>query len=119
MVLFNRTLPRVIQRVFSMTEVTYLPEAQCEVIPGGILPNAVTAIITDVGGRSQYVQVTDGMINRDDGQPYLPVGIVDIDRRSRRVLIELPVEADSGANRMWVSFDALRRQHANEAEAVA
>jgi hypothetical protein len=50
------------------------------------------------------------MINRWDGTDYLPVGIVEIDRKRRRVLIELPAEADSGANRMWVEFNDLRRE---------
>jgi hypothetical protein len=50
---------------------------------------------------------------------YLPVGFVEIDRRRRRVLIELPAEADSGANRMWVSFDDLKRETSKGAEVIA
>jgi hypothetical protein len=102
-----------------MPEVTYLPEARCEVIPGGILPGSVTARVRDLDGRSQFVQVTEGMINRDGDQTYLPIGIVDIDRRGRRVLIELPVEADSGANRMWIGFDTLLKEVVHGQEAVA
>lgn len=102
-----------------MAEITYLPEARCEVTPGGILPEGVTARVKDLDGRSQFMQVTRGMINHEGGQAYLPIGIVDIDRRGRRVLIELPVEADSGANRMWIGFDALRKEVALGAEAVA
>jgi hypothetical protein len=93
-----------------MAEVTYLPEVRCEVTPGGILPGGVTARIKDVDGRCQYVQVTRGMINHQVGEDYLPIGIVDIDRQARKVLIELPVEADSGVNRMWVGFDSLRKE---------
>jgi hypothetical protein len=102
-----------------MAELTYFPEVQCEVTIGGLLPRGVTARITDVEGRRQFVQVTSGMINRRGDQDYLPVGIVEIDRKKRRVLIELPVEADSGAHRMWVRFDDLRKEAADEAEAVA
>jgi hypothetical protein len=102
-----------------MTEFTYLPEVQCEVTVGGLLPGGVTARITDADGRRQFVQVTAGMINRWGGADYLPVGIVEIDRKTRRVLIELPAEADSGANRMWVKFDDLRKEAVREAEAVA
>jgi hypothetical protein len=102
-----------------MAETIYLPEVRCDVIPGGILPQGVTARIKGLDGRSQFVQVTQGMINHEGGQDYLPIGIVDIDRRNRRVLIELPVEADSGANRMWIGFDALRKEVARGTEAVA
>src|SRR4051812_9398641 len=109
----------VIGRMALMTEVTYLPEVRCEVIPGGILPEGVTARVEAEDGRSQYVQVTRGMINHDEGQDYLPIGIVQIDRSRRRVLIELPTEADSGANRMWIKFDALRKAVARGTEAVA
>ena len=102
-----------------MAEVTYLPEVRCDVTPGGIIPEGVTARLKDLDGRSQFVQVTRGMINHEEGQDYLPIGIVDIDRRGRRVLIELPVEADSGANRMWIGFEALRKEMAQGTEALA
>jgi hypothetical protein len=102
-----------------MTELTYLPEVRCEVTVGGILPSGVTARILDPEGRRQFVQVTRGMINRWGETDYLPVGIVEIDRRRRRVLIELPTEADSGANRMWVRFDDLRTEAVRGTEAVA
>ena len=39
-----------------------------------------------------------------------PSGIINVDRRNRRVLIELPTEADSGANRMWIPFDSFRSE---------
>lgn len=102
-----------------MTEVTYYPEVRCEVSEGGLLPNGVSARIIDTSGLSQFVQVTKGMINRHGEVDYLPIGLVDIDRRNRRVLIELPTEADSGANRMWVSFDDLWKEVGRGAEAIA
>jgi hypothetical protein len=102
-----------------MAELTYFPEVQCEVTVGGLLPRGVTARVADVEGRHQFVQVTSGMINRWSDRDYLPVGIVEIDRKKRRVLIELPAEADSGAHRLWVRFDDLRKQATEEAEAVA
>jgi hypothetical protein len=102
-----------------MSEFIYLPEVQCEVTVGGLLPDGVTARVSDADGRRQFVQVTSRMINRWGGADYLPVGIVEIDRKRRRVLIELPAEADSGANRMWVKFDDLRRETVRGTEAVA
>jgi hypothetical protein len=93
-----------------MPETIYYPEVRVMVTPGGLLPNGVTARIADVNNRPQFVQVTRGMINTRGEIAYLPVGIVEIDRRLRRALIELPTEADSGANRMWVSFDDLHHE---------
>jgi hypothetical protein len=40
--------------------------------------------------------------------PYLPVGVINVDYRNNRVLSELPIEADSGTNRMWMPIDAFR-----------
>jgi hypothetical protein len=102
-----------------MAESTYFPEVRCEVLVGGIFPNGVTARISDTEGCSQFVQLTRGMINRRGNVDYLPVGFVEIDRGNRRVLIELPAEADSGANRMWVEFDDLRMEDEPGAGAVA
>src|SRR5215469_11221748 len=103
-----------------MIETTsYLPEVRCEASAGGILPNGVTARILGADGRRQAVQVTPGLINHHDGVDYLPVGIVEINRKLHRVLIELPTEADSGVNRMWVRYDDLRREAVQETEMVS
>ena len=92
-----------------MPEITFFPEVLCQEEPG-IREGDVTASVRDVNGRLQFVQVTAGLISRDGGKSYLPVGFVDIQRRTRTVLIELPTEADSGANRLWVKFDDLRQE---------
>jgi hypothetical protein len=49
------------------------------------------------------------MIARAGGKNYLSVGIVQVDHQGRRVLVELPREADSGVNRLWAPFSAFRR----------
>ena len=41
------------------------------------------------------------------GGTRLPVGIVHVDPKTKLVLIELPHEAETGANRLWVSQDQL------------
>ena len=69
--------------------------------------------------RLTQISAPSGRINRWGDRDYLPVGIVEIDRRKRRVLIELPAEADSDMNRLWVRFDDLRKEAMDEAEAVA
>jgi hypothetical protein len=48
------------------------------------------------------------MVNWVSETPYLPVGVINVDYRNKRVLIELTIEADSGANRMWMPIDSFR-----------
>lgn len=102
-----------------MAEYVYYSEVRCVVEEGGLYPDGVTARLVDADGRSEFVQLTRGMINTEDGTDYLPIGIVTVDRSRRRVLIELPAEADSGANRLWVDFGSLRHEEARDAEPVA
>jgi hypothetical protein len=92
-----------------MSEITYLPEVRCEVSEG-LTERDITVSVQDIDGADQYIHVLPSMVNRENGTTYLPVGIVNVDRRSRRVLIELPTEADSGANRMWIAFDSFRSE---------
>jgi hypothetical protein len=90
-----------------MSEVTYLPEVLCDVSEG-LTGRDITVSITDIEGRDQYIHVLPTMVNRENRTTYLPVGIINLDYPRRRVLVELPIEADSGVNRMWMSFDAFR-----------
>jgi hypothetical protein len=92
-----------------MREITYLPEVRCEVSEG-LTERDITVSVKDVEGREQYIHVLPSMVNREGDTTYLPVGIINVDRRKRQVLIELPTEADSGANRMWISFDSFRTE---------
>ncbi len=92
-----------------MPEIVYLPEVRCTVSEG-LRGDDITVEVRDETGRRQFLHVTTGLVNHEGGVDYLPVGFVDIDRRGGRVLIELPAEADSGANRIWVGFDALRQE---------
>lgn len=90
--------------------VTFHPEVACEVSDGGLIPGGVTATITDINGRKQFIQVTKGLIICSGGQTYLPVGIVEIDRQDGKVLVEFPAIADSGAWRTWIGFASLRHE---------
>lgn len=99
---------------------TYFPEVRCKETAGGLLPDGVTAEVVGTDGNPQFLQLTKSMINYFNDMTYIPVGIVHIDRGNRTVLIELPTEADSGANRMWVRFEDLRSERSpTSTEAVA
>jgi hypothetical protein len=88
-----------------MRETTYLPQVRCE-ISEGLTDTDQTVCIQDIDGRKQYIHVLPSLVNWNADQPYLPVGIVQVDRHQGRVLIELPIEADSGTNRMWMPYGA-------------
>jgi hypothetical protein len=89
-----------------MDEVTYYPEACCEV-QEVVPPLDRIAELRDVEGRLHQVNVPRSMIRQHGVESYLPIGIVKIDRRKRLVLIEFPVESGQGTNRAWVRFDEL------------
>jgi hypothetical protein len=90
-----------------MSETAYLPEVQCE-ISEGLTESDITVCVRDVEGRDQFIHVLPSMVNWVGETAYLPVGVVDLDRRNHRVLIELPIEADSGVNRMWMPIASFR-----------
>lgn len=93
-----------------MTETTYYEAVCCEVSTG-LRVDHVTARVVDAEGRSQYLDVTRGLIVEQGGVSYLPVGFVQIDHRRRWALVEFPCEAYSGAHRAWVPFESLRQEH--------
>ncbi|MGD0045088.1 MAG: hypothetical protein ABSE84_32590, partial [Isosphaeraceae bacterium] len=98
---------RTIRKEPKMPETTYLPQVRCE-ISEGLTGSDKTICVRDVDGRRQYIHVLPSLVNWVSDTPYLPVGVINVDYRNNRVLIELPIEADSGTNRMWMPIDAFR-----------
>jgi hypothetical protein len=93
-----------------MAEVTYLSEVECEVmVSDGILDTQVVKV-PDVEGHDHVLRVAKGELVEKDEKKYLPVGLVRVDYKLRRALVELPQEADSGTTRVWVPFTRFRRQ---------
>jgi hypothetical protein len=68
----------------------------------------VVAGVKNEKGEKQFLSVSKGMIGQYRGKKYLAVGIVQVDHDRKRVLVELPREADSGVNRLWVPFSSFR-----------
>jgi hypothetical protein len=85
-----------------------MAEVSCEVSEG-LRPSEATVAVRDVYGRQQFLRVERDFLAADNGRWLLPVGVVFDDRSSPSVLVELPHEADSGANRLWVPRENLRR----------
>lgn len=65
------------------------------------------AVFHDYAGRVHYQRVERDFLSDFEGVSYLPVGVVHIDDRKQMALIELSHEAETGANRLWVTRDQL------------
>lgn len=90
--------------------VTYLPEVLCEVVAPGIRPDEENVAVMDMTGNRHFLRVGKGFVNSTEKGDYLPIGVVRVDRENEKVLIELPHEADSGANRLWIPFQRVRQE---------
>ena len=77
-----------------------MAELICEVSPG-LRPSERSVAVRDIRGRRQFLRVEYDFLTRKGDKYYLPVGEVYYTAKDE-VLIELPHEADSGANRLWV-----------------
>lgn len=78
-------------------------------VEDGLRPSEATVGVTGFDNRVEYLRVERSFIREIAGHPYLPVGLIQYDEQDPGVaLIELPHEADSGANRMWVRTSNLR-----------
>lgn len=84
-----------------------MAEVLCDV-SAGLRREEATVTVADVHDFRQCLRVEKDFLTQEQGQWFLPVGVVYDDRQNPWVLIELPHEADSGANRLWVWRKHLR-----------
>jgi hypothetical protein len=92
-----------------IAEKLFYPEIECEATPSSLYGTEVVGVLDETENR-HFLRVAQGMVHKSDGKAYLPIGIVEVDRRKQRVLIQLPYEADSGANRLWVPLNRFRTE---------
>src|SRR5438034_113806 len=95
--------PRAERRT-AMREV--LPEVLCEVRPGADKITDSVAV-RDVTSVRTFLSIQRDFLIQRQGRMYLPIGVVYQDREKGVALIEFPVEADSGAHRIWVPLSSL------------
>ncbi len=91
------------------TERLYYPEVECDATPSGLYETEVVGVLDETENR-HFLRVAQGLVRRVGEKTYLPIGIIEVDRRRGRVLIQLPYEADSGASRLWVPLDRFRSE---------
>ncbi len=73
----------------------------CEVKPG-LRATERTVAVTNIHGRKEFLRIEDSYLRQHGGRTYLPVGFIYEHPPTNSVLIELPLEADSGARRLFV-----------------
>lgn len=90
-----------------MSRSTYHMEIECKAVASDLHDTQVVTI--GEGDDRQSLRVARGFLTEMSGQSYLPVRVVGLDREGARALVQLPYEADSGANRIWVDLSKFRR----------
>jgi hypothetical protein len=91
-----------------VAELTYLPEVECVIDVANGLFDSVVVGVPDEAGNKQFLRVPRDYISESNGKTYLPIGLVEVDPRRKRALVELPSEAASGVRRLWVPFASFR-----------
>jgi hypothetical protein len=79
---------------------------ECEVRqPAGLRERNVLAVIQDHMGSREQIEVESSFLVQRRGRYFLPVWAVVQDPIKKLVEVELPQEAASGTNRVWVRAD--------------
>ena len=81
----------------------------CEVSEGLRESEATVKLVT-FDGRPEFLPVDRGFVTTEGGQTYLSVGLVHVSPEKKAALVSLPVEADSGAHRVWVKLESLKHE---------
>jgi hypothetical protein len=78
----------------------------CEIRPG-VGTVAVSVGVRNINNVKTFLSIQHDFVTQRQGKTYLPIGVVYKDRDKGVALIEFPVEADSGAHRIWVPLSSL------------
>jgi hypothetical protein len=84
-----------------------MPSVPCKV-SRGLRESEATVEIMALDGRSEFLPLDRDFLTKEGDRYYLPVTVLFVDDKRRAALIALPVEADSGANRIWVKLSTVR-----------
>src|SRR5262245_39829040 len=88
----------------------HMAQVRCQV-SDGLRSSEATVKLTTFDGRPEFVPVDRGLLSSEGSLQYLSVTVVHINNEKRAALVSLPVEADSGAHRVWVKLDHLKSPH--------
>ena len=77
-------------------------------VTDGLRPSEATVEVRDYNNRGHFLPVDRGLVKQEGTENYLPVSVLHIDDKKQVALVALPVEADSGAHRIWVKLSQMR-----------
>ena len=81
---------------------------ECDVLKGaGLRDSDVIAEVTDYSGVKEQIQVEKSFLEQRGGRYFLPVWGLTQDHANKLAEVELPLEAASGTNRIWVASNQL------------
>jgi len=86
-----------------------MAQVLCQVSEG-LRASEATVRLTGYDGRPEFLPVDRGLLSMEGNSCFLSVGLIHISGEKKAALVSLPVEADSGAHRVWVSLDHLRQE---------
>jgi hypothetical protein len=80
---------------------------ECQV-ENGLRPQEATVMVKDFHGQTEFMPLDRGMLEHGGEKRYVPVALIHVDTRNKAALVGLPIEADSGAHRIWVKVQDLK-----------
>ena len=84
-----------------------MSQVRCTSIGRGLRESEIVANVVDTNGRIHSIRVERDFLSHKDDADYLPVGIVQYNPKSGRVLVEFSHEPETGINRIWVDKSQL------------
>lgn len=79
-----------------------MAQVRCDNVSEGLRASEAVVSFRDFKGRRHFIRVERDFLSEEGVETFLPVGIVHVDLSTKLVLVELPHEAETGANRLWV-----------------
>lgn len=73
----------------------------------GLRKAEATVTVQEYDGTPQHFPLDRGLISRSTGRDMIPVRVLQYDQTGELALVSLPVEADSGTQRIWVKTTSL------------
>ncbi len=77
-------------------------------VTNGLRPAEATVEVPTYAGRSEFMPVDRGLLSETHGKAFLSVVVLHVNWAKKAALVSLPVEADSGVNRIWVKLADLQ-----------
>jgi hypothetical protein len=86
-----------------------MAQVLCEVSEG-LRKSEATVKLTTYDDRPEFLPVDRGLLTEEGGRWYLSVGLIHLSHEKKAALVSLPVEADSGAHRVWVRLEHVKQE---------